>query len=447
MTKQPTRLSLGRTMVWFAASYGVATIGYLGVNAIAGRLLGPATFGYFVIIVTVTTLIGQLGLFGVHRSGLREAARLTEDQTDELATLRRGVRAINLVALPGISAITGIVTVLLLAGEEPLTRWLIGFATAALVFLSGQQKLWSNYLRGFGAVRFANLLEGRSGGALVAVMQAGMLAAIWIAAPTWGLAGALIAISLGFALPVVIAGLAVHRRWRHAQSPHHLVRDLRHAVARDGRFAVAQVGAYLNSTLEIWIAGILLSSLDTSMFGAGHRLAQLLIIPMTSLQVVFSPAISRLAVGDDRARMERLLRTGSTMAVLVTGVIWLPMLIAPGWVLEVVYGAGYADAVPVLLLLTTGFFINALTGLSGVTLSMSHYEGTVAAVHWMGVISRLILGPLAALTVGIIGLGVTAMAVSIVVYAVMWLAARRKVGVSTHATLRPDLKLISRTPG
>lgn len=447
MTKAPTRLSLGRTMVWFVASYGVATLGYLGVSAIAGRLLGPETFGYFVIIVTVTTLIGQLGLFGVHRSGLREAARLAPEQTDELANLRRGVRAVNFLALPVIAVGTGLVTILLLSGHPPLHRWLIGIATAAMVFLSGQQKLWSNYLRGFGAVRFANLLEGRSGGALVALLQAGALALIWVVAPNAELAGALLAVSFGFAVPVVVAGLAVHRRWRHARSKPHLVTDLRHAVRRDGRFAVAQVGAYLNATLEVWIAGVLLSGADTSMYGAGHRLAQLLIIPMTSLQVVFSPAIARLAVGDDRTRMERLLRTGSTLAVVVTAVIWLPMLIAPKRVLELVYGPGFAGAVPVLLFLTAGFFINALTGLSGVTLSMSHHEGTVAAVHWMGVIARLILCPLGALTFGITGLVGAATAVSVLVYAVMWVGARRKVGVSTHATLRPDLKLMSQTPG
>ena len=45
-------------------------------------------------------------------------------------------------------------------------------ATAALTYLSGQQKLLANYLRGLGHARLSGLLEGRSGGAAVALAHA-----------------------------------------------------------------------------------------------------------------------------------------------------------------------------------------------------------------------------------------------------------------------------------
>ena len=64
-----TRLSVWGALVWFAGSYGVALIGYVLINAIASRMLGRQDFGYFVIAITATTLIGQIGLLGVHRSG------------------------------------------------------------------------------------------------------------------------------------------------------------------------------------------------------------------------------------------------------------------------------------------------------------------------------------------------------------------------------------------
>ena len=77
-----TRLSVWGALVWFTGSYGVALIGYVLINAIASRMLGRQDFGYFVIAITATTLIGQIGLLGVHRSGLREAARLELTDTE-----------------------------------------------------------------------------------------------------------------------------------------------------------------------------------------------------------------------------------------------------------------------------------------------------------------------------------------------------------------------------
>jgi hypothetical protein len=84
-------------MVWFVGSYGVAIVGYVVLNAAASRLLGAQDFGYFVVAITATTLLGQIGLLGVHRSGLREAATMDLTDLEGLALLRRGVRAVSLV--------------------------------------------------------------------------------------------------------------------------------------------------------------------------------------------------------------------------------------------------------------------------------------------------------------------------------------------------------------
>ncbi len=159
------RPSLQKALLWFVASYGLAIIGYLALNALASRFLGRSSFGYFIIIMTATTVVGQFALLGVHRSGLREAARLESDAHDELARLRLGVRAITLVSLPVAGALGAAVTGLTLSGLEPEKRLVLSLEVMALIVLSGHQKLWANYLRGFGRVRFASLLEGRSGGA------------------------------------------------------------------------------------------------------------------------------------------------------------------------------------------------------------------------------------------------------------------------------------------
>lgn len=447
MDKARGPMSLGRAMAWFAVAYAAAIAGYLGLSAAAGRLLGPESFGYFVVALTLALVAGQLGLLGVHRSGLREASRLQKDDVERLAELRRGVRAVVLVSLPLAGIVTGLIAWFLAADQATGDRAVIAVSVAALVVLNGLQKLWANYLRGFGLVRVASMLEGRSGGAVVALLQAAFVVIVWQLFPSWGLAGALAAVVLGYAIPVGYASRLVARHWGHATSTTRIFHDLRQVASRDWKFASVQVGTLLNASVEVWIAGLILTSIDTSMFGAAQRLSFLVALPMTALQIVFSPSISRLAVQGQPQAMQRLLRTGATLAAGATVVIALPLLVAPGWVLDVVYGSGFQQAVVPLVVLTLALIINAVTGLAGLTLSMAHLEGIAARVQWGALVTRVAIGAAAATFLGLNALAVSAALVSSGMFVVMWRRTRRELGVNTAVTGRPDLSILKHPTG
>lgn len=439
------RLSLRGAAVWFAFSHGAAILGYLALNAFASRLLGPDTYGYFVIALTVSTVLGQLGLVGVHRAGLREAARLEADDVEGLRSLRRGVRAVSLVTLPVTSVATAVVAFFVIADADAVTRWTVSVGLGFLVVLGGQQKLWGNYLRGFGQVRFASLLEGRSGGALVGVCQGVLVAAVLILEPGWGLPGAIGAAVLGYAIPVALARYRVWRLWRHLNVRGSVIADLRLVLSRDWRFASNQVASYLNSNAELWMAGLILSRIDTSLFGAAQRLSMLLVIPLTSLQVVFAPVVARLIVRDDERVLEPILRTGATLSAVITAAAWVPMLLVPGTLLTWVFGSEFSSAAPVLTLLTVGYIASVAAGLCATALTMSRHEGVVATVQWVGVALRVSLGLLAASTLGLVGLGASAAVVTTGLWITLWVVTRKRMGLRTHLTLRPNLRVIKET--
>ena len=357
------------------------------------------------------------------------------------------MRAVVLVSLPLAGVLTGLIAWFLASDQTTVDRAVIAVSVAALVVLNGLQKLWANYLRGFGLVRVASMLEGRSGGAVVALLQAAFVVIVWQFFPSWGLAGALAAVVLGYAIPVGYASRLVARHWGHATSTTRVFRDLRQVAARDWKFASVQVGTLLNASVEVWIAGLILTSIDTSMFGAAQRLSFLVALPMTALQIVFSPSISRLAVKGPPEAMQRLLRTGATLAAGVTVLIALPLFVAPGWILDVVYGSGFQQAVVPLVVLTTALIINALTGLAGLTLSMAHLEGIAARVQWGALVTRVAIGTAAATFLGLDALAVSAALVSSGMFLVMWRRTRRELGVNTAATRRPDLSILKHSTG
>lgn len=439
------RASLSRALLWFAVSYGGAMLGYLVVNAFAGRLLTDS-FGYFVIAVTVSTLLGQLGLMGVHRGGLREAARLGPGDVEGLRELKQGVRAVSFVMLPATAVLTAIGTFLAIGSASMSERWSISVIMGVLVWIGGEQKLWANYLRGFGQVRFASLLEGRSGGALASACQGLLIGGVLLLQPSWGLTGALGALAVGYALPVFVAWRRAARIWKHVKVTGSVFRDVKATLTRYWRFASYLIGSYLNSTIEIWVAAVVLTGLDLSLFSAAQRLSVLLAVPLASIGVVFSPVISRL-VGRDDKKLERLLRTGASMAALLTAAAWIPMLVAPGEIMSLIYGPGFAAGALVLFLLTLASIGNVATGMCGIVLTMSRHEKTVARIHWAAVAVRIPTGIIAGLFFGATGLGVSAVIVTTGLYVGLWAFAHRRLGVWTHPTLRPSFKLLRQTSG
>lgn len=444
------RLSIGGALGWFVASYGVALLGYLAVNAIAGRFLGRDQFGYFVLAMTTAVVVGQLALIGVHRSGLREAAKLLDREhsaadTVALQRLVGGARAVTWVSLPLAAVVCGAVAVAL---EDDTVRGLeVGGALAVMVWLAGEQILLSQYLRGFGRVRLASLLEGRSGGALVAVLQAVALFVVWRGWPSSGLVGAFCAISVGYVVPVVVGRWALRDVFREGRAARSVVADLRQTLRNDWRFASNQLATYLNSTIELWVASAILASASVSLFGAAYRLGMVILVPMTSLQVVFSPVVARMLASSDDRVLQRVIRSGATMATSVSALLWLPMLVFPGLLLGTLFGDGFRSAATVLVLLTIGILPSVVTGISGTVLTMSHNEGVMASLQWTTVVIRTVGAVVAGSVWGLTGLGVSAAVATATLGLGSWWLAHGRTGIWTHATVHPELGLLRRTQG
>jgi O-antigen/teichoic acid export membrane protein len=440
---RPSPVSLVRSLAYFAPSYVLAIVGYLAVNVVAARMLGPSGFGYLVVLLTVIGLVAQVALLGLHRAGLREAARA--EDTETLTALRRQVRAVLLVPLPAASAATAVVVWQLHPGEG--SGALPAVLSGVLVYQAGYQSLSANFLRGLGHIKTASLLSGRSGGALIAVVQAlGVGLVAWLA-PDSGLTGVLLGVAAGYLGPLCFASWVLNRSWPRTAGPQRTFQELRTVLRRDWRFTFSQSGGYLNSTVELWIAGALLTAGGTSLFAAAQRLGRLLVIPSTSLAVVFSPAIARLSTGNQRIQLQKLIRTAASVTTALSAVLWLPMVVAPELVLRTVFGPGFEGAAPALTLIATGFLLNAVSGMSGKTLSMSRHEGDLAMITWVVVTIRVASGALCAYLWGVTGLAVSSVLLSAVLYLATWLAVRRRLSISTHATLRPNLKILSRIAG
>ena len=87
--------------------------------------------------------------------------------------------------------------------------------------------------------------------------------------------------------------------------------------------------------------------------------------------------------------------------------------------------------------------MNSLSGMSGKALSMSHHEGDLAVITWVVVATQVVSGVICASLWGITGLAASALVISVAYYLANWVAVRRRLSISTHATLRPNLRILA----
>ncbi|MGB5934928.1 MAG: lipopolysaccharide biosynthesis protein [Ornithinimicrobium sp.] len=445
-TTPPTGDSLGGSISWFGLSYLLSIMGFLALNALAARTLGTEDFGRFVVIYTVSLVAGQVGLLGVHRAGVREVARLERFDLPEATALKDDLRTVSLTSLPLVALAVGIGTAVAMdsGGGSVLS---LGIATIGLSYLSGQQKLASHYLRGLGRVRSAGLLEGRSGGGLITVLQAALLGASMAAGLEPQLGTVIALLALAYLVPIIWGRVVISGFWPRSRRRLNHVRRLAVIWRRDWRFFVLSTASSGSQYVEVWLAGALLVATDSSYFSAGHRLASLLVLPLASLQVVTSPVISRLWHRQEPSTLQSLVRTGASVASVCTLLLTIPLLLAPNLVMEVVFGSAFEQAGTVLLIVAIGMFGNVVSGLCGAVLSMTGHEGTSAAVTVASLLLRVSVGLWAASQYGLIGLAISFSVITVVHNAALALLAVRLTGIVTVPTVRPNPRLFLRLRG
>ncbi|MGB5951812.1 MAG: hypothetical protein WBG57_04755 [Ornithinimicrobium sp.] len=445
-TGSPAGGSLGGSISWFGVSYLLSITGFLVLNALAARALGIEDFGRFVVIYTASLVAGQIGLIGVHRAGVREVARLERFDLPHATDLKDDLQTVSLTSLPLVAVVVGLGSSIVFgSAEDP--NLILGISVSGLTYFSGQQKLVSHYLRGLGRIGAAGLLEGRSGGGLVTVLQAGLLA-VWMAAGfRTGLSTLVILLTCAYVVPTIWGRLVVRSFWPRGKHALNHIGRLRVLWSRDWRFFVLSTASAASQYVEVWLAGALLIAADSSYFSASHRLASLLVVPLASLQVVTSPVISRLWNRRELVNLQSLARTAASAATVVTLLLTIPILVAPDQVMGLIFGSAFAQAGIVLLAVSVGMLGNVVSGLCGAVLSMTGHEGASAAVTVASFVLRVSLGLWAGSQYGLIGLAISFSAITVMHNLTLALMAVRLTGVITVPTVLPEPRLVLRLRG
>ena len=440
------RLISGSTWA-LGGKIGAATIG-LVTNGVLTRLLTKQEFGVYLLAFSIISLGAVVGSFGLPKTVLRFIA---ESMT--LGQPGRARRAIYTALGLGVVGTVGTSLAYLFMVGDLVGRHLFDSSaliaviglTAGWMAISTMQEIVAETFRGFHDIRMATLFGGLATGGKSAglIMRAVLLACLLLLASTIEHTDVrtvmLVSIGSG-AASSLLAVMFLHRRvsslgTQGADDPISTKDTLRDAFPL---LAISLTSFVLLSAADLWILGFFRSTEEVGLYGAASRLVTLIAMPLLITNLVLPPIIAEMYAHGRTVRLERALRSFSTVSGVPSLLVLIVFMLLGGPILGVVYGSGYQSAAMVLVLLSAGKLAAVWAGSCGAVLQFTGHQGSMLRVNLLTSPLFIIGALLVVRDYGPIGVASMTAAITVLQNVALVLVTKRKTGMWTHVSLSPS---------
>ncbi len=368
-THSSSHVVLARGAAIFLAGRGTGRFFALLSQAVLGRLLAPAAFGIFALGWTVFRLAEVVGTLGLQAGALRfTSATAAADPPSARPTV---LRATRLAALSGL--LLGLLVFLLApilarnVFHKPAAAGVLRCFAAGFPFLT-TLVVAAGATQALQTTRYVAVVRELGQPMLIALLApAAVLAGFGVRGAA---AGAVIATIFAGSAAVL---LATRLFPRGAQTVGGV--GYRALLAVSVPAAVASTFRLLLAWTDRFIVGACLPAASLGVYHAAAQLAAVISMIVVAFAGILAAMIVATLASGDSARARSLYRTSIKWMLYLATPVLVPLIVAPGQVLVMVFGPVYAGAAAPLRVLAVGQGLALLTGAVGALLVMTGNEG------------------------------------------------------------------------
>jgi O-antigen/teichoic acid export membrane protein len=396
-------------------------------GVLLARMLGVEGYGYYGFAFSIITIGGIPGELGLPTLVLREIA--AHDADGDPRHAERTLRWATRTAL----RLSGVIVLLLVAA-------------AAAAFAADRRLLATAILFGAPAIPLMAIAK-IDGGALQGLhhvvrgqvppilFRPLLLTLLLLAAFLFntGIGGAPGAMAL-YSLTSCFTLAAAHF-WLRQRLPRTLSNEPVHGekrwLATSIPFALVEGMRVLQGELSIVLLGLLASAAEVGIFRIATVTATMAAIGTIIVTYVTMPTIARLYSEREMPRLQKVVTAGAWIQFACVVVASIPLLVAAGPLLTLVFGSSYAVAAVALKIIAVGQIANAAFGPNVTLLNMTGHERRVTRAMAISLAVNLVGVAAVAGRWGATGAAAAYVAALLCWNVLTWLDARRLVGVET----------------
>ncbi len=433
---------------------GGAMLGIV-TNGLLARLLSPQELGAYFLALSIVSLGAVVGSMGLPKTVVRLVA-----ENMGLDRSGRTRRAIRTVLGLGVLGTLGVGLAYLLAGDlvgelfQPQYSSLLVGVTglmAGWIAIAVIQEITAETFRGFHDIRLATLLGGlatggKSGGVIMRVLLLGIVVLLWVRSAETNLA-TVVLVSIGSGSVSVVLSLWLLYGKVSSLGPSGGAQEEEEPVSAKEvlddaiPFLAIALTSFVLLSADIWILGFLGSGTDVAVYGAASKLVTFVVMPLLIVNLVLPPIVSEMYARGQTGRLERTLRSFSTLAGVPSLLVLGVFMLLGGPILGLVYSKPiyYSDtAVLVLLILSTAKLTAVWSGSCGLVLQFTGHQMSMLRVSLLTSPLFFVVAILATQRYGSVGVACAAAATTTLQNVIMVLVAKRKTGMWTHVSLSPS---------
>ena len=421
-----TRHSPGRAVAVSTLSQALGKALHLVLNVVSTlailRYLAPDAYGAYVLVLTVTTLVGVVADFGLPKLAVREIARgedgdgrVQDEVVGTVVVLRLGL---------AIAAMVGAQGVLRLMGEPPMV--LKAAAIASLVVLVDavlgvvivcfQVHLVHQYEALVRSV--AEALDT----ALVLLLVALQVSFLWLFVPP------VVGLCAGLVLAVALARRRFELRLRPALG------RLRHLVREALPLGPALLLGVLYLKLDTLILAALRPSRDVGIYGSAYQPVEYLFLGTAVIINVLFPLLAREWSRGNAEQFLQLYRRGTELLVIVTVFVPLVLAFTAPAVVRLMFGTAYAEAADPLRILAVALVAIVISGWQSLVLLAGGRQRIPLIYNTVAVVLAAGLSYLLVQALGPVGAALSALTTSCAVMIASVVAVQRTLGATLDPT-------------
>ncbi|MFK8036073.1 MAG: lipopolysaccharide biosynthesis protein [Hyphomicrobiales bacterium] len=194
-------------------------------------------------------------------------------------------------------------------------------------------------------------------------------------------------------------------------------------------FGASLVGQ-LYAQMQILMLDQLGSATDPGLYAVAVRLMTMTTFVLTALNAVTAPMIAEAFGRKDYQKLQRIVSLTARLAT-VAGGAFVSILVFAGPYILLIFGEGFDQAYPALLVLCVGSLFGAMTGPVGYVMTMTDQQTSFLSTSLINLILVALLSAIGITYFGLIGAAAAAAFGQIFLNAVRWKYVWRKVGIDT----------------
>jgi O-antigen/teichoic acid export membrane protein len=238
----------------------------------------------------------------------------------------------------------------------------------------------------------------------------------------------------GGTVAIALAGIAVHARktFGPMRAVQRSFEDRRLWLSVSGVLFVMAIARELLNQIDLILLGILANTVEAAHFAVAWRLASLVQFGLVAIVLVSAPLIASAYQRKDLAELARIARLTARISILFALVMAIVLAVAGEWALGL-FGPGFDQAYPALLILLAGGLVSAFTGSVGYYLILTGHQRAALYILVVALMVSVALNTLLIPPLGAIGSAIASAVALSLLNLGMLIYVRRKLGIDASA--------------